>query len=296
MDIPWEDVRLFLAVAESGSLSGAARQLRIGQPTVSRRVAALEYTLGAKLFRRRVDGASLTSAGERLLEPARRMAEWAGELGRVAERSHSAPEGLVRITAPPYVAFDLLAPFASFVRGLHPGLRIELISTMHYLDLARGEADLALRLRPASARDLTTVRSVTHDNAVFVARSLRKRLPKLPKLDDLPWVAWAPPFDQLPPNPQLAALIPGFRPAFTSDNMLVNLAAAEAGAGAIVLPRTAHRFSRRSSLVPLAIDLGVHARSVTHLVCAKSALDVPRIRRVIELLSNELSAFTSRVT
>src|SRR4051812_6921921 len=111
MDIPWEDVRLFLAVAEAGSLSGAARRLQIGQPSVTRKLAALEYTLGAKLFRRGVEGASLTSAGERLLEPARKMAEWAGEVGRAAERSNAAPRGQVRITSTPYVAYDFLAPF-----------------------------------------------------------------------------------------------------------------------------------------------------------------------------------------
>ena len=82
MDISWDDARLFLAIAETGSFSGAARRLRIGQPTVSRRLAALEYAVGATLFRRSVDGAALTAAGERLVLPAKKMAEWAGELHR----------------------------------------------------------------------------------------------------------------------------------------------------------------------------------------------------------------------
>src|SRR5512140_280737 len=99
MDTPWDDVRLFLAVAETGSLSGAAQRLRIGQPTVSRRLAALEYSMGAKLFLRSVNGASLTVAGERLLAPARKMAEWAGEVGRAAESTDQSPRGLVRVTS-----------------------------------------------------------------------------------------------------------------------------------------------------------------------------------------------------
>ena len=65
MDLSWEDVRLFLAVAEHGSLSEAARRLRIGQPTVSRRLAELEERLGYPLFERSVEGARLTTPGER---------------------------------------------------------------------------------------------------------------------------------------------------------------------------------------------------------------------------------------
>ena len=116
MDISWEDIRLFLAAAETGSMSGAARRLRIGQPTVSRRLADLEHRLGAALFRRSVEGVILTDAGERLLDPARRMADWAGEVGRAAERSDEGPSGRVRVSAPPYLAVDLLAPLAGWSR------------------------------------------------------------------------------------------------------------------------------------------------------------------------------------
>jgi DNA-binding transcriptional LysR family regulator len=101
-------------------------------------------------------------------------------------------------------------------------------------------------------------------------------------------VAWAPPFEDLPPNPQLAELAPGHVPAFTSDQILVQLAAAEAGAGAIVLPRLRHRFSRRSELVPLDLDLGPFARGALHLVAARSGLDIPRVRLVAALVEAEL--------
>jgi len=289
MDIPWDDLKLFLAVAESGSLSGAAKRLQIGQPSVSRKLAALEYQLGGALFRRSVEGATLTSAGERLLEPARKMAEWAGEAARVAERKGQAPTGIVRITAAPFVCFDFLAPFAAWLRTKQPGLRIELLSSPHYLDLHRGEADLALRFRPPTQSELKLVATRTHDNAVFVAKSLADKLPKRVRVVDLPWVAWAPPFEELPPNPQLRALAPDMTPVFTSDNFLVQLAAAEAGMGAMVLPSAPHRFARRTRLVPLAVDLGPHATGETHLVCARSAYDIPRIRLVADLLTQELA-------
>jgi DNA-binding transcriptional LysR family regulator len=288
VDIPWDDVRLFLAIAEAGSLSAAARRLRLGQPTVSRRLAALEYHLGASLFDRSVGGAVLTTAGERLLQPARRMAEWAGEVGRVAEAPGQAPRGLVRVTAAPFPCHDFLAPFAGWLAVEEPGLRLEVLSAIEYLDLARGEADLALRPRPPARDDLSLVGEYVIDNAVYVSPALLARLGRPRSLTDLPWVAWTARFDDVPPNPQLAELMPGYTPAFTTDNFLVLVAAAEAGLGAVVLARPRHQLMRRRELVPLPIDLGPHATTTFYLVCARSALDIPRVRRVAQLLDQEL--------
>src|SRR5258705_5025488 len=142
MDVSWEDVRLFLAVAEHGSLTEASRHLRVGQPTVSRRLAELEESLGYPLFDRSVEGATLTSRGECWLEPARRMAEWAGELRSTAELGDALPAGSVRITAPPGVAFDFVAPFARLVRDKYPKIQLQILSRVEYVDLSRREADI----------------------------------------------------------------------------------------------------------------------------------------------------------
>src|SRR5262245_1894299 len=123
-DLSWDDVRLFLAIAEEGSLSRAAKRLRVGQPTISRRLADLEQQLGYPLFKRKVEGAMLTSAGKRLLDPARKMADWAGEVARAAGQGETgAPRGTVRVTAPPSVAFDFVAPFAVKLREKHPEIQ-----------------------------------------------------------------------------------------------------------------------------------------------------------------------------
>ncbi len=288
MDLAWDDVQLFLAIAESGGLSAAARRLRVGQPTVSRRLAELERRLGYKLFLREAAGAKLTSAGERLVVPARKMAEWAGEVARTAAQAERAPEGIVRVTAAPGVAFDFVTPFAGWLRGKHPKLRLEVLSSTSYLDLARGEADLALRARPPAHDDLTLLHTLEHDNAVFVSRDYAARLPKKPTLAELDWLAWAPPFEHLPPNPQLAQLVPGFRPSFTADSYLVMLRAAQVGLGAMVLDCVKHRWAGQHGLVRLPIDLGPHARGKVYLACARSALDIPRVRAVAELLEKEM--------
>lgn len=288
MDISWDDAQLFLAVAETGSLSAAARRLAMGQPTVTRRLAQLEYSVSNKLFRRSVEGAALTAAGERLLLPAKKMAEWAGELQRAAESADGRPAGLVRVTASPSLCFEFLAPFSAFVASKYPKLRLELLSSVEYLDLVRGEADVAVRSQMPTNPDLKVVCSSEWPNLVMVTPQLKAKLPKRPKFSDLPWVAWAPPFEAVTPNPQLRQLIPNFVPAFTADNYLVQIAAAEAGIGAVVRPLVRHRFMRPSALVPLNIDLGPYRTSPVHLVCARSALDIARVRKVIELIETEL--------
>jgi len=288
MDVSWDDVRLFLAVADHGSLTEASRHLRVGQPTVSRRLAELEERLGYPLFDRSVEGAALTSRGERWLEPARRMAEWAGELLSTAERGESTPSGVVRITAPPGVAFDFVAPFARRVRDKYPKVALQILSRVEYVDLSRREADIALRTRAPSTRDLVLVHTFRHANDAYVSKEYAAKLPKQPSLSDLDFIAWAPPFESFPPNPQLAALIPNFRPAFACDDYIVQMRAAEAGLGAIFMGKVRHRFNRESSLVPIGLDLGPHSQGELHVVCAKSALGVARIRAVAELLADEL--------
>ena len=214
------------------------------------------------------------------------MAEWAGEVGRRASAGTTRPSGVVRVAAAPGVAWDFLAPFAGWLHQRHPELRLEVLSSVSFLDLGRGEADLAIRNRPASG-ELITVASAKHDNAVF-ASSRYGRIPKKATLADLRWVCWAPPYDEVAPNPQLKALIPGFEPAFTSDNFIVQRQAVEAGVGVMPLGRLRSRHALPTTLRPLSIPLGPYGTGAMHLVCAKSALDIPRVRAIAELLSDEM--------
>jgi len=290
MDISLDDWRLFLAVADAGSMSGAARALRLGQPTLSRRIGLLEERLDGPLFVRRTDGVTPTDLAERLLPAARRMAEWASDAARVVAGGERAPEGRVRIAAPPGVAFDFLAPLAGVLRTRVPGVRLEVRSDVEYVSLARGEADLALRSRAPSEHDLVALAAVPIQAAAFGSRAYARRLPRRYGLADLDWIAWAPPFEDTPPSRELsAALGDRFRKVFTSNDYLVQLAAVEAGVGAMVLGRKFHRLSRIGRLVELAVDLGPAARSTFYLVVAKRMVDVPRIRAVVDVLLGELT-------
>lgn len=284
MDISWEDMRLFLAVAEHGSMSKGAKALRIGQPTMSRRIGDLEHRLGFAVFERSVAGVALTPRGQSMLAPARNMSLWASELHRQVERAEPRLEGIVRISAPPGIAFDLLAPFSANLRDQLPGIRLEVLSAVRYVDLARREADLALRLRANSARDLVTLCTVDSENGVFAAPAYVERLDPGYTFADIDWVGWPHHLDEVPPNPQLRALIPDFEPAFASDDFTVQLRACLEGAGAMVLATAQHPSSRLTSLQPLALDLGQHKHTQMHLVAAKSAVLVPRVRAVADAL------------
>ena len=302
MHTSWSDVELFLAVAESGSLSAASKRLRVTQPTVSRRLAELEAELGEPLFLRGVEGARLTSFGERMLEPARRMAMCASDVMQVAAGADTQPRGVVKITAPPGVAFEILAPLAPLLRTRLPEITLQVISTTSYLDLARREADLAFRMapldRPSQKKGLVALASIKHGVAAFATPEYAASLPRGYGVKDVAWIAWAPPFEDVVPNPQLAAMIPDFRPAFTSDDYLVQLRAAEAGVGAIIFGTYRHPLALPTRLRPLAIDLGGRT-SELHLISAKSSLAIARVRAVADILAEELMrpavGFTRRI-
>lgn len=287
MDIPWDDLRIFLAVAESRSLSAAARRLATSQPTVSRRLAALEARTGEPLFERGVAGATLTAYGERLLEPARNMAQWAAEVDRAAESRETSPRGLVRITAPPGLAFEVVAPLAATLREELPQVQLEVLATTRYLDLGRREADLALRFERQQQRDVVSLAEVESEVAAFANAAYARSLPRGYGAADLRWIAWAPPYQDLFPNPQLAKLVPGFVPAFASDDYLVQVRAAIEGVGAMFLGRLRHRYQRDVGLVELPERFGRMSAKL-HLAAGRTALEIPRVKAVADRLAQVL--------
>ncbi len=145
----WAKIRAFLATAEAGSLSGAARHMGTTQPTVGRQVAALEQELGVLLFQRLGKSLHLTQSGAELLEHARHMGEAAGRMSLVASGLSQSIEGKVRITASDVLSTYGLAPFLRRLRDQAPRLEIEVVASNDVQDILRREADIAIRhLRP----------------------------------------------------------------------------------------------------------------------------------------------------
>jgi DNA-binding transcriptional LysR family regulator len=152
----WSLVRVFLAVAETGSFSAAARRLRSSQPTVGRQVAALEEAVGAALFQRYPQGMRLTDAGADLLTPARAMAEAARALSLAAAGKAETMSGSVRITASVAMAHHVLPPIVARLRAVLPAVAIELVASDAADNLLFREADIAVRMFRPDQLDVVT--------------------------------------------------------------------------------------------------------------------------------------------
>mgnify|MGYP003955796289 CR=1 FL=1 len=125
VDFDWNHVRAFLATADEGSYSAAARTLGIAQPTVGRQVAALEAELGVTLFERDGRGLGLTASGLELVEHVRAMSEAAFRVSRIAAGQAVSLAGRICITASDVVATYLLPPVVAKLPALHPLPKLE---------------------------------------------------------------------------------------------------------------------------------------------------------------------------
>lgn len=141
----WNQVRAFLATAEEGSLSAAARVLGQTQPTLSRQVAALETDLGVTLFERAGRAVALTEAGRELLGHVRAMGEAATRFSLTASGQSQSIEGRVVITATHAVAIYQLPPIIQRISSLAPDIEIEIITSSQVQDLTKREADISIR-------------------------------------------------------------------------------------------------------------------------------------------------------
>ena len=145
----WTHLRAFLATAETGSLSAAARQLGLTQPTVGRQVAALEEDLKLALFERTARSMTLTDAGRDLLREARAMGDIAARITVMAHGRTQALDGTIRITASDMMSAYVLPDILVKLRGLAPRLRVDIVAANDIRDILKREADIAIRhVRP----------------------------------------------------------------------------------------------------------------------------------------------------
>jgi DNA-binding transcriptional LysR family regulator len=251
----WNDLRYLLAVAEGGTLSAAARRLRVDETTVARRLAAAEAALGARLFER-VDGAMRpTQAGEAAIAHAERIEREVQALhGRIAG-ADAAVAGTVRLTAVPIVVNRLLVPALPALLAAHPLLRLELIAEPRNLSLTKREADIALRLaRPRGGGTAVARRIGRLDYAVYgpspdlpspaeagsaKAGELRRTSgPGDGDADALPWITYEEGLDELPQAKWIAAATRGAAtpPALMAGDAETIPAAVRAGLGKSLLP------------------------------------------------------------
>jgi len=144
--IDWNDLKYFIAVAQHGSTLAAARALGVAQSTVQRRITELERCAGRQLVRRQASGYRLTEFGKAMLVHAERVGSAAQALQQHLESCEREVSGLLRVTCPEPVAGRIAqTTLLDRFHARHPRLRVEFVLSDHYIDLMKGEADIALR-------------------------------------------------------------------------------------------------------------------------------------------------------
>ena len=181
----WNHIRAFLATAEEGSLSAAARALRASQPTLGRQVSALEEELGVTLFERVGRSLELTPSGVELLEHVREMAAAANRISLAASGQSQAVDGHVRITASDILSMYHLPPVLAALQAEQPGITVEVVAANAIRDLQRREADIAIRHARPTQPELIAKRLTDATGSLYAAPSLLDRTGRPETVDDL---------------------------------------------------------------------------------------------------------------
>lgn len=276
----WEDLRHFLAVARAGSFSGGARLLGTHYATLIRRVARLEEELQGPLLDRRGPKPTLTPLGERVRLEVEQMEEHAARVAMLAS-INDASEGTVRLALTETLAALVVIPHVlPPLLAAHPALHIELIVSDEAADLARREADLALRFFVNKSGDLITRRLARFSTGAVAHRDLAARLAQ-EQPQRWPWITVRSPSGTSPEERWLRA---GWtvEPRLTTSSFHAQYEAVRAGLGVAILP--ALMLLAYPSLVVLELP-GAESPAVDlHLVTPRTLRRAPRIRLLTDAL------------
>lgn len=230
--VDWEDVRHFLAVAQIGTLSGAARCLKVDHATVSRRLASLEAALDVHLVDRLPRSCRLTTLGRQVFERAMEMENGANGIARLAKASQAPLFGRIALSAPPVLVTHLLAEHLPRFRADYPDIRLSLSAQAERVSLARREADVAVRFVRPDEPGSVTRKIGTMPFGLYAHRSYAH----LTTPERWEFIVWAQAFADMPAQSWLLG-IAGDRPVvceltYSSEHLV----AARAGVGIAGLP------------------------------------------------------------
>lgn len=163
----WDDMRVFLAVARTGTISGAAKQLGVQHSTVSRRMRSLEDRLGARLIERKKTGYELTVAGENIKQSALRIEREMLSVGEALLGKDASLVGPLRVTTVNNMASSVLMPMFARFSEKHPQVDLHIIVSNTDVSLAQREADIAIRLTNSPADTLIAKRMLTVASTIY---------------------------------------------------------------------------------------------------------------------------------
>lgn len=295
LQFSWDDLRFFLAVARTGQLSTAARQLSTSHVTVSRRIDRLESGLGFRLFERNPKGYDLTPQGRGLIATAQRIAAEAEKLqeGMVDDRVQH--RGLMRIAAPEgfssYFSENLLRPFTEHF----PGIALELVALPQIISLSRRETEISITLDPIKASTFVSEKLADYTLGVYGAPSYLARATPIRSREDLldhPFGGYIEEMVFAPGLDYLGDVHPGLRPIFKSSSIFNQRAAARDGLVLCVLPH--YLGDGDPGLEPVLGDTLILRRSYW-LNCHRDIYNAPRERSVRKFLMEEIADHADRL-
>jgi DNA-binding transcriptional LysR family regulator len=182
----WDDLRYFLAVARHGSTIAAAKALNLSQSTVHRRLAELEKRIGRNIVIRHATGYRLTEFGKGLRPWAEQVESAITSVERYLVAADQTPTGTVRVTCSESIGYRLMqSPLLETFHSRHTGLRVELIMSDHFLDIAKGEADVAIRAGVPNEETLVGRKIADVPWALYCSRAYLARHGRVERTEDI---------------------------------------------------------------------------------------------------------------
>jgi DNA-binding transcriptional LysR family regulator len=285
--LDWNDLKYLLALHRGGSLAAAAKELGVTKATISRRLAALEEAVRAQLFERTPNGVVITAAGRTMVAAAEEIEQTTASLdARMAVVNDAQPRGIVRFTAPAFIAERFVIPFLPELKQRYPELEVQLVGSNRLLNIAQREADLALRnVRPdqqsLTVRKLLTLGGCVYGSPLYLQR---KGVPRdreslhghdllvYEGLGGMPGFEWM----REPP--------PGATIAFRANDPESLVSAAAAGLGLAAVPCL---IGDANAALARVETLGV-GRCDMFLVCPEELKQAPRVRATSDFVAELL--------
>lgn len=277
----WDNLRTFLALAEEGSLTAAARRLRVSHPTIARRIKTLEEELGTRLFDRLPDRFQPTEPALELLHDVKEMERASQSIDRRSAGLSGSHLGTVRISVDETTA-DFLGRHLAAMRANHQCIEFEIVVAHISANLSRREADLLVRSRVPDLASLVGRKLGAFAYAVYGTPEFAADCDgSTTALKELPWVGFDDEHQYMPGQVWQTALLGNRRPAVRTNNGIVLANAVRGGNGVGVLPCfLGDADPQLSRITPILDD----ARAEQWLLVHSDLRHVPRVRIVIDVL------------
>ena len=283
MKLDWDDLRIFLTISEQGNLSAASRALKVSQPTVGRRLKALEDNLGTVLFDRLPDGLALTTHGEQLIPLAQNMEQAANAVHRHQASFSGEVRGTVRISMYEQIA-QFFLQYLPALRQRCPEIEIELSIAHGVANLSRREADLIIRECLPDIPDVIAKKLGHYHCAIYGSKSYIASNPDAlsdRRYQNCDWVGYDDDHVRFFGQKWLRDKLGKRQPSIRSNNGVVLLDAAIRGIGLCVLPCFIGDAEPRLQRLDLVPDDGATLYLLVHKDMRKS----PAVRLMMDAVT-----------